>query len=275
MNETETTDDRALLARWRADTPAAAHRIHLNNAGAALPPQSVLDAEVSYLEREAEAGGYELEAAEETATEAAYGHVAAQRRDRRERVGRLRPRALGLRFRARRPAGDDARGLPVEPPHVPRPRRPARSRGGAGGGLGRGRSRSRVGPRARRAPALPAGRGELDPDQLGADPAGRGDRPNLRGAGRSLPPRRLTGGGRAADRLRGPALRLPGRDRAQVPPRAARHRLPRGLGPGARARRLSPPARHARCRLDRAGRLRAGRFRAPVRDLGVQLRPGP
>ncbi|HXU45163.1 MAG TPA: aminotransferase class V-fold PLP-dependent enzyme [Thermoanaerobaculia bacterium] len=76
MNETETTDDRALLARWRADTPAAAHRIHLNNAGAALPPRSVLDAEVSYLEREAEVGAYELEAAEEATTEAAYGHVA-------------------------------------------------------------------------------------------------------------------------------------------------------------------------------------------------------
>ena len=47
------------LARWRADTPAAAHRIHLNNAGAGLMPAPVLSAMVDHLEREAELGGYE------------------------------------------------------------------------------------------------------------------------------------------------------------------------------------------------------------------------
>ncbi|HEX6574327.1 MAG TPA: aminotransferase class V-fold PLP-dependent enzyme [Gemmatimonadaceae bacterium] len=48
-----------LLERWRDDTPGTAHRIHLNNAGAALMPQPVLDACREHLELEAEVGGYE------------------------------------------------------------------------------------------------------------------------------------------------------------------------------------------------------------------------
>lgn len=57
------------LARLRADTPGCAHRIHLNNAGAALPPQSVIDAVRSYLELESLTGGYE--AADEKAADIA------------------------------------------------------------------------------------------------------------------------------------------------------------------------------------------------------------
>jgi selenocysteine lyase/cysteine desulfurase len=47
------------LERWRSDTPGTAHRIHLNNAGAGLMPQPVLDACKEHLELEAEIGGYE------------------------------------------------------------------------------------------------------------------------------------------------------------------------------------------------------------------------
>ena len=64
------------LDRLRAETPGVAHRIHLNNAGAALMPAAVLDAMTSYLRREAEIGGYE--AADEAAPrlDAGYHSVA-------------------------------------------------------------------------------------------------------------------------------------------------------------------------------------------------------
>jgi selenocysteine lyase/cysteine desulfurase len=64
------------LARWRADTPGCAQRIHLNNAGAALPPRPVLDTVTTHLRREADVGGYEAadEAAE--AVQQSYDAVA-------------------------------------------------------------------------------------------------------------------------------------------------------------------------------------------------------
>ncbi len=51
------------VARWRADTPGATRRHHLNNAGAALQPQAVLDAVHHHLALESEIGGYEAAAA--------------------------------------------------------------------------------------------------------------------------------------------------------------------------------------------------------------------
>ena len=48
-----------LIERWRSETPGTANRIHLNNAGAALMPQPVLDACKAHLDLEAEIGGYE------------------------------------------------------------------------------------------------------------------------------------------------------------------------------------------------------------------------
>ena len=61
MSETE----EGALARWRAETPGCAHRNHLNNAGAALMPQRVLDAMVGHLRLEADIGGYEAADARE------------------------------------------------------------------------------------------------------------------------------------------------------------------------------------------------------------------
>jgi len=45
------------LERARLETPGIAHVLHFNNAGSALPSQSVLDATIAYLEREAQIGG--------------------------------------------------------------------------------------------------------------------------------------------------------------------------------------------------------------------------
>ncbi|HKW41103.1 MAG TPA: aminotransferase class V-fold PLP-dependent enzyme [Gemmatimonadales bacterium] len=66
------------IDRWRRDTPGCRDRIHLNNAGAALMPQPVLQALVEHLEREASIGGYE-----------ASDEAEARARETHELVGRV------------------------------------------------------------------------------------------------------------------------------------------------------------------------------------------
>jgi len=61
----------------RDQTPGCAHRIHLNNAGAALMSQTTLDAMTAQLSLEAEIGGYEAEAAAADRIQAVYGSLAA------------------------------------------------------------------------------------------------------------------------------------------------------------------------------------------------------
>jgi selenocysteine lyase/cysteine desulfurase len=67
-------DDR--VAGWRAETPGCANRNHLNNAGAGLMPQSVLQAMLGHLRQEADIGGYESADAAAGAIHQAYENVA-------------------------------------------------------------------------------------------------------------------------------------------------------------------------------------------------------
>lgn len=64
------------LARARAETPGCNHVLHLNNAGASLMPQAVLDACVAHLQLEATIGGYEAARQEVERVEAVYDSVA-------------------------------------------------------------------------------------------------------------------------------------------------------------------------------------------------------
>jgi selenocysteine lyase/cysteine desulfurase len=61
----------------RSLTPGTRHVTHLNNAGAALQPEPVLDAVRGYIEREATIGGYEAEAEAADRIAAVYGSIAA------------------------------------------------------------------------------------------------------------------------------------------------------------------------------------------------------
>ena len=64
------------VARWRSDTPGCERRAHLNNAGAALPPRSVIEAVTGHLELEQELGGYEAAEARRAELGVVYGHLA-------------------------------------------------------------------------------------------------------------------------------------------------------------------------------------------------------
>lgn len=64
------------LSRLRSETPGVGHRVHLNNAGAALMPGPVLDAVREHLELEARIGGYEAAAERRAAIEEVYADIA-------------------------------------------------------------------------------------------------------------------------------------------------------------------------------------------------------
>ena len=64
------------IARARAETPGAANVLHFNNAGSSLMPRPVLDATVSYLNLEAQIGGYEAADQQEAQIERFYSAAA-------------------------------------------------------------------------------------------------------------------------------------------------------------------------------------------------------
>jgi selenocysteine lyase/cysteine desulfurase len=64
------------LARARAETPGCAHVAHLNNAGASLMPEPVLEAMLGHLRLEATIGGYEAAAREHERIDSTYDAIA-------------------------------------------------------------------------------------------------------------------------------------------------------------------------------------------------------
>jgi selenocysteine lyase/cysteine desulfurase len=64
------------IVRARRDTPAASQVLHFNNAGAALMPAPVVEAQQRHLELEAETGGYEAAAARADRLDAVYDSIA-------------------------------------------------------------------------------------------------------------------------------------------------------------------------------------------------------
>ena len=65
------------LQRARQETPGCAHVLHFNNAGAALPPQCVLDATLAHLQLEARIGGYEAADEARAAIQHTYDAIAS------------------------------------------------------------------------------------------------------------------------------------------------------------------------------------------------------
>jgi len=64
------------IERARAETPGVKHRIHFNNAGAALMPTPVLETMHSHLDKEAQIGGYEAKDAAEARISDTYKSIA-------------------------------------------------------------------------------------------------------------------------------------------------------------------------------------------------------
>ncbi|GAA2596200.1 aminotransferase class V-fold PLP-dependent enzyme [Actinomadura fulvescens] len=64
------------IEKARAETPGSAGVVHLNNAGAALPPRAVTESVFAHLELEATIGGYEAAERNATAIKRFYGAVA-------------------------------------------------------------------------------------------------------------------------------------------------------------------------------------------------------
>ena len=90
MSATTLTD--AEVAQARSVTPGCApelDRVHLNHAGASLPPQVVVDTQLEYLQREATVGGYELAVERAADLDAVRSSIARLLHARPHEIGRF------------------------------------------------------------------------------------------------------------------------------------------------------------------------------------------
>src|SRR5947208_7805132 len=99
--QTRVTLTPADIARARADTPGCERVVHLNNAGAALLPEPVLDAVIGHLRLEARLGGYELAAERAAEIEHVYAAVARLIGCAPGEVARSEERRVGKECRSR------------------------------------------------------------------------------------------------------------------------------------------------------------------------------
>ena len=95
------------IDRFRADTPGCQDVIHLNNAGASLPPSGVLEVVIDYLKLEARIGGYEAEREKADELEGVYTDLA--------RLIGARPNEIALTQNATRAWSMVFYGLPLGP----------------------------------------------------------------------------------------------------------------------------------------------------------------
>lgn len=72
----EPTLQKAEVEILRSQTKGCAERVHFNNAGAALPPDIVVDTVIDYLREEALIGGYEAETRYASKITQVYGNIA-------------------------------------------------------------------------------------------------------------------------------------------------------------------------------------------------------
>ena len=261
---------------------AAKPSLHLNNAGAALMPRPVYEAQVAHLTREYATGGYEAkdEAAERIA--AVYQSVAT--------LLNAKPQEIAIIENATRAFDMGFHAIPFQPGDIILTSvaeyasnylaylRAAETHGvvvrvvpdDEHGQLDT-TALEQLLAEPGRGQRVPAGIGVAHPDAFRAGAAGGGDR----GAGtktrRALFSRRHTIGGATAARRGRDRLRSPLLHRAQISARAARSRLslrarggPAGVTPAVH--------RSPRRDLDRTRYLRTAGRRPPLRELGGEFR---
>ena len=83
------------VARARTQTPGVRHVVHFNNAGAALMPDCVVQTQQAHLELEAQIGGYEAHAREQSRVDAVYDSVAKLIGARREEIAIVENATVG------------------------------------------------------------------------------------------------------------------------------------------------------------------------------------